>query len=236
MTNGTTNLFDQVTSTDQVQKETQTYIGEGKKYANVEEADKAFGHLNKHVTTLEEENAALRAQAEKASTIDEVLTAMKQKHIEVQESTEPTISRNHQELDVNAIVEQAVNKMSVMEHEKKELANAQEVVTKLTSKYGEKAGDIYTAKAQELGVDLDSLASQSPKAVLAYFEDSVAPTKKAEVGTINTASLNDSQAQYGTYEYWNKLEKEGKISKDKKLQMQHKSLQELGPEEFGLYK
>jgi len=235
MTDGTTNLFSQVNA-DQAKEGSQTndvvYIGEGKKYGTIEDADKAFGHLNQHVTTLEEENAKLRAVADKARTIDEVLEAMRQKQTSVQDMSSQTSEGNHQELDVNAIVQQAVNQMSLREDEKHEVSNAQEVVTKLTTKYGEKAGDIYAKKAAELGVDLDSLAKQSPKAVLAFFEESKAQTQAATIGTVNTASLEGTQAEYGTHEYWNKLERAGAISREKKFQKQHESLQQLGEDKY----
>ena len=185
-------------------------------------------------TILEEENANLRTQAEKAHTIDEVLEAMKHKQTMVQDLSSQTSEGSHQELDVNAIVEAAVNKMSVLEHDKQKLSNAQEVVTKLTAKYGEKAGDMYTRRASELGVDLDALAEQSPKAVLAFFEEGKAQTQEAPIGTVNTAVLNNTQAEYGTHEYWNKLEREGKISREKKFQKQHESLLQLGSEKYGL--
>jgi hypothetical protein len=237
MTDGINNLFKQV-STDQVQ-ETQvaedevTYIGEGKKYSTIQDADKAFGHLNKHVLTLEEENAKLRAATEKARTVDEILEAIANKErFQEEDAPLPTSKGYPQELDINAIVEQAVNKISLKEHEKQEVSNAKEVVAKLTSKYGDKAGEMYAKKAEELGIDLDAISKQSPKAVLAFFEEGSKPSGATAVGTVNTASLTNDQHQYGTYEYWNKLEKEGKISREKKFQKQHESLMKLGAEKF----
>lgn len=237
MTNG---IFDKVDdqsttkqepSTDNTAVDQTVYIGEGKKYSSVTEADKAFGHLNQHVETLEQENARLREEAARAKSIDEVLEAMKhQKETStVQGNNSPTSEGNHQGLSEDAISE--VVKKQIEGYKQLEIAeqNAKKVRDSLVEKYGEKAAEVYKQKADELGVDLDQLAYTSPKAVLAYFDQAqrLAPTG-GERSSYNTATLNSNQAKHGTHDYWNQMEREGKISREEKFRRQHESLAAMG--------
>ena len=69
---------------------------------------------------------------------------------------------------------------------------------------------------------------------MTFFEEKeqIKANKSAEIGTINTANLTSSQAEYGTHEYWNKLERDGKITREQKFRKQHESLQELGTDKY----
>ena len=64
------------------------------------------------------------------------------------------------------------------------------VVSTLTERFGDKAGDEFQAKAQSLGMtkeQLESLSAVSPKAVLAFFGTTATP--RPTTGTVNTASF-----------------------------------------------
>lgn len=240
----TTGLFENVSPKDQAGQDTENqstnsdqtvYIGTGKKYSSVDEADKAFGHLNTHVDTLEKENLELRLQAEKAKGIDEALEAMKHqsKDFSVQGNNSQTNESNHQGLDEDAIAKVVENRFAQMKQSELAETNAKQVEEALISKYGDKASEVYKNKAEELGVDLDSLAYVSPKAVLAYFDQTIkTKTSSAEASSFNTTTLNSNQPKHGTHEYWDQVQKSGTISREEKFRRQHDSLTELGEDAY----
>lgn len=213
------------------------FIGEGKKYANEEEADKAIAFKEDHISKIETENARLRELADKAKTIDDVLNRIQDQRTESKESYTQTENKDQtQQLDIDALVAQALDaKLDLREQESSQRTNSKSVFDELTSKYGERAGEVYAAKGQQLGIDLDNLSATSPKAVLEFFKEPASRTVGSYMGgnTQNTASLtNSTSSAHGTYEYWNKQLRSGKLSREKCFQEQHKSLQALGAAKF----
>lgn len=214
------------------QTELQTaYIGEGKKYKTVEEADKAFYHLNSHVAKIEQENREMREKLNKAKTVEEVLETIKQQSTQArmsQQEPQTNSDAGRPEVDFDAVIE---GKLSAWEQQRKEQENASTVRKALIDQFGEKAQEVFKAKSQELGIDLNQLATISPKAVLEYFPKQQAP--KADLtGTINTSYYDNNQPKIGTKAYWNQQYKEGKINREEKFRREHESLEKLGWEAF----
>ena len=230
------NQTDQSVDTQTQTDEDQTglmFIGEGKKYANEAEADKAIAFKEDHISKIELENAGLRADAAKAKTIDDVLNRIQDQQTQVQDSFTATGNDDHQNQDIDALVAKALDER-LTAHSAQATAekNSQMVVDELSKRYGEKAGEMYEMKAQELDLDLDSLAAASPKAVLEFFKEPNRTVGSYMEGTTNTYQLSSQDSNYGTYDYWNKQLKSGKMKRDKVFAEQHKSLQAMGPDKF----
>ncbi len=230
------NQTDQSVDTQTQTDEDQTglmFIGEGKKYANEEEADKAIAFKEDHISKIELENAELRASAEKAKTIDDVLNRIQDQQTQVQDSFTTTGNEDHQTQDIDALVAKALDeKLSAHSAQATAETNSQMVVDELTKRYGEKAGEMYQMKAQELDLDLDSLAASSPKAVLEFFKESRPTVGSYMASTQNTSQLSSQGPEHGTYAYWNKQLKNKTMSRDKVFAAQHKSLQAMGADKF----
>jgi hypothetical protein len=209
------------------------FIGEGKQYASVEDADKAIAFKENHISTLERENAELRAKTEAARTIDDVLESIKNQQL-VPEPAQPTAESSRQDTqDIDAIVAAKLSEgLTAYEVEKKEAANAQEVFNKLKTLYGDKAGEMYTSKAKDLGIDLDGLSKVSPKAVLEYFKEPSPSHSSGYQSSVNTANMSSGTVEFGTYEYWNQQEKAKAVTRDQKYKLQHEWLEKLGPAAF----
>ncbi len=212
------------------------FIGEGKKYVNDKEADKALAFKEDHIQKIESENASLREEAQKAKTLDDVLKSIKAQNQD-NESTDQTDTGNHQDsVDIDALVAKAIDEKMISSQKRTiEDSNSKEVFEKLTEKYGSRAGELFSSKGKDLGIDLDQLSKISPKAVLEYFKE--APIQSTgsgyQSGTYNTANLTSSNSSdFGTYSYWNERMKSGKISRDVCFKEQHKSLQEMGAAKF----
>lgn len=212
------------------------FIGEGKKYATQEEADKAIAFKEDHIQKIEEENATLRDAQQKAATLEDVLASIKQSSNNEQNSHQTGDEGNQDTPDIDALVAAAVqSNLQAATQSNLEQSNSQQVFDVLLAKYGNKASEVYSMKSAELGVDLDAMSKISPKAVLEYFKEAAAPSHGSgyQSGTYNTANLTSgTQDGVGTYAYWDKKIKSGDITREKGYQEQHKSLQAMGPAKF----
>ncbi len=159
------------------------------KYKDVFTALTALKHTQEHVRTLEDENNKYRSEGVKAKTMDEVL-----QQLEATKNTkqEPTSSS---ELNVDQQREMTFDaKMEVYEAKKAAIVNKKAVSDALIGKFKDtdKAIQAFSSKAQELGLTpemLQEIAATSPKAVLAYFQDSKEGSLKPIEGSVNTAAM-----------------------------------------------
>lgn len=228
---------DTTTGSDQTTDQTSDtmFIGEGKKYASISDADKAIAFKDDHISKVEIENAELREKVASASTVDDVIESIKNQNLE-RDTFDKTRQENHQSLDVDAIVAKAVHEqLNQAETTRTAASNSQEVFKVLTDQYGDKGLEVYQSKAKELGIDLDSLSQVSPKAVLEFFKTPT--TTQVQSGSytsssVNTANLNKGQPAQGTVDYWDSLHSQGKITREEKFKQQHKSLEAMGAANF----
>ena len=140
------NPFDQSGSENQPQFEDKApeefleeLVGEGKKYATPAEAIRALAHANHHISKLEGENATFRTQLEKAATVDDILSKLKQQpeSNDIDTGEDDTSKQTpSQDVDVDALVEQALQK-----HTQKQTAsqNKQQVIDSLQATFGERS-------------------------------------------------------------------------------------------------
>ena len=147
-------------------------VGEGQKYTTVEELAKAALHGQKHIARLEQEAATLRDSSLKAKGVDDILAALKGQADageRNQQSQDP--GRAEPPVDISSLVTAEFEKRDAVARTAVGDANRQKVVAALSAKYGAKAGEVYAATGQQLGVDLDELARKSPDAVMKLVAD-----------------------------------------------------------------
>lgn len=178
----------------QLPDEVLEHIGEGKKYASVEEALKSVPHAQKHIATLEQELKDMREKMEKATSAEEVYKTVKE--MLAAEGRQPSGGDAGKPIDVEAILDR---KLQEREAAQKAMENVTSVKTVLAEQFGERAADIYREKAQALGIGvefLNDLCAKSPKAALELLgvkatSKGTAPTSTA--GTIRTEGLDASK-------------------------------------------
>lgn len=139
------------------------FVGDGKKYRSVEEALKAVPHAQKHIQTLEQELSQLREEVSKRKTAAELLDEFKSGLPQATETT-PQVAFDPDK--ITQIVSQALDQRTA---QKAEQANVFAVTSAFTSKFGEKAEEVYNRVAEEAGLSvemLNRLAKTSPQAVL----------------------------------------------------------------------
>jgi len=159
------------------------------KYKSVPEAMKGLVHSQEHIKNLEAEMTTLRSELEKRASVEDALKQLTPAEQPVETPT-PGLSME----DVNALLEQR-------EQQKVIETNTKRVVSTIQEKFGDKAEEVFYGKAQELGMtteQFNTLAAQSPNAVLAFF-NTAAPTSSAvNQSSINTAAFQPKQEDLPT--------------------------------------
>jgi len=162
-------------------------VGQGKKYATVEDALKSVPHAQSHIKTLEEELQAVKAELEKRRTAEQLLDEIKSGI----KSTEPPSASPITPDTVSQLVEQAFAKRQASEVSAR---NVEQVTTTFSDKFGEKAEEVYIALAKENNLsvaELNMLSKTSPAVVLKLA--GLSGVKQQTVGkigsTVNTESM-----------------------------------------------
>lgn len=173
--------------------EVKDFVGEGKKYATIEDALKSVPHAQKYIdeqkaklAELEEESHKLKEELAKKKQMEEYLESLKQTN----HSPQPGAALP----DLDALLDQ---KLTEREMNQKIKTNLLLVDAEMKKHYGDKAKEVFALKAAELGVDipyLTKLASTSPTAFYKMFDikDGQGSGMKTN-GSINTESLTGTQ-------------------------------------------
>lgn len=229
-------MSDQNVFTEQTPQATalDSLVGEGKKYASVEDLAKSVGYSQKHIEQLEAETATYR------STLQDNIELQRQR-IEQNRPSAQTEQRTD-EVDLETRIRDTI---AQTERDNKLAKNVNDVSEKLVSLYGspQKANEVVKQKADELGVSIQFLmdsAAQSPKAFYAQIglNDSTRPAPALH-GNVNPQALSNlnpsGNAQPGTYAYYESLRKSNpKLYNSPKTQLQmHKDAMERGEAFFG---
>lgn len=202
-------------------------VGEGKKYATVE--DLAKGSLNGqlHIGTLEKENAAFKDTNQQSKGIDDILAAL---NVNQQQKKDDENNQhdddNHQKAasDEPSVAEQIAAAFKGREDQANvvtETANVKEVAVKLGEMFGDKAGSIYSEVGKKLGINLEDLAKKSPAAVLKLVADarpassssnfqSTTNQHDAPTGNVTRQSIADQYAK-GTISRYQKVAMENEL-------------------------
>lgn len=169
-------------------------VGEGKKYASVEKALESIPHAQGHISKLETELAELRQKAAEAKAAEEVYAKLMETMNKAGEATPPSAGLD--EASVAAIFDK---RLQEKEAAAIAAANVSRVKDALVKKYGEKAQEIYAAKAEELGVGvqfLNDVVRKSPKAAEELFGIKPAPSGGgASTGSVRPDVMNNNRPQ-----------------------------------------
>jgi len=164
-------------------------IGEGKKYGSVEAALKALPHAQKHIATLEAEAQALREQLAKEKALAESMTALNGQRPSAPAT--PAVA----DVDIESVIDRKLKQTA-----EKQLAeaNVAEFKAAMAAKFGDKASEVWTAKAKEIGVSTDFLTQLVSKSAVAGKElfglkETAKPTPPTSGSTVNTGALSNAQ-------------------------------------------
>lgn len=167
-------------------------VGEGKKYATVEKALESIPHAQAHIARIEQEANELRQRMAEAKAAEEVYAKLMETMNGKNEATPPTSG-----LDEASVAALFDRRLAEREAEAAARANVEKVKKALVTKYGDKAEEIYKAKADELGVGvnfLNDVVRRSPKAAEELFGIKPAPAGGgSSTGSLRTDNLSSTR-------------------------------------------
>jgi len=171
----------------EIPTEAQEFVGEGKKYKSAEDALKSVPHAQQHISTLEQELAAVKEELSKRRTTEELLD-------EIKSGVQPERTAQSPELDTDRLEQLVSQTLEKREMQRSAKQNASSVANKFTEKFGDSAQTAYDQIAKDNGLtvlQLNNLAATSPSAVLrlAGLDGKTATTIAKPTGTVNTQSL-----------------------------------------------
>lgn len=196
-------------------------VGEGKKFRDVESLAKGKLEADRHIAEITQTLNQLREEVAKQDYAKSLLEQLQNKGAAsgTANTEEPTQTRNSatenttqtREVDIEALVEQAITKKEQARTFEQNIAAANEA---MVSQFGEKAGEVVKARSQELGISVERLkeiAAESPTAFLQLVTGSAkkTPEKVVVPGSVRQDSLASNTSER-TFEYYQKMRKENK--------------------------
>jgi cell division ATPase FtsA len=166
-------------------------VGEGKKFATVEDMAKGKVESDRFIEQLQSEMAGIREDLDKRLTSEQVLEEINRRATRSEVDTTPPARAE----DVSELVKRELSGLRAKEETEKNIEVSNQ---KMISTYGtEKAIQILTDKAREMGVTPDFLKSVAAKSPQAFYSligiDSKASAAPAPIGTgSNTEALHNA--------------------------------------------
>ena len=214
-------------------------VGEGAKYATVEDLAKAALNGQVHISKIEQENADLRDSTDKAKGIDDILAALKgSQHKDEDDGNHPPADQQKpggsDEVSIADQITAAFAKRDQGQVDKKEDANLVETVDLLAKAYGDKANEVYAQVGKDLGIDMEALAKKSPQAVMKLVADA-RPASNTSGLPQSTQHLNDDVTFTGGVMTKDAIAiqfKAGKLDRYQKIALENEMLTKLGADKF----
>jgi len=182
-------------TTTQLPQEVTELVGQGKKYATMEDALKSVPHAQKHIKTLEDELAQTKVELEKRKTTEQLLNEIKSG---ISTDGTPPPSQFTPDM-VEQVVSQQLEKRQLQQTATQ---NIKQVTSAFSSKFGDKAEEVYNSLAVDAGLSvsmLNQLAATSPTAVLklaGLAGAKVVPPSRTS-SDVNTSGMGQSQDTSG---------------------------------------
>ncbi len=209
-------------------------VGEGCKYATVEDLAKGMVHGQTHITKLEQEATTFRDAQTKQTSIDDILAAIKsgdntnQQQNDNQQQTDQS-SNDTSQVDIATQISDA---LATHERGNQAAANVQRVTESLGKSLGARADEVYTKVGKELGVNLDELAKTSPDAVIKLCTGQGQPAQNSsnlpQSTFTNTNANNNSVNGELNYKGIQELFAKGGMSREKKFELEQSQALKLG--------
>ncbi len=214
-------------------------VGDGKKYATVEDLAKGMVHGQNHITTLENEATTFKVTQDKQSSIDDILAAIKagdnsnQQSDDNQQQADQHASDTNQPVDITQQIKDAMAEQSATNSA---AANTQLVTDSLSKTLGARANEVYSRVGKELGVDLDTLAKTSPEAVIKLCtgqqQQSTQHNSLPASTQVNHPSNANQLSGELNYKGIQDMYKNKSITREKKFELEHQQAIKLGDQFF----
>lgn len=196
-------------------------VGDGKKFRDVESLAKGKLEADRHIAEITQTLNQLREEVAKQDYAKSLLEQLQNKGAGsgTANTEEPTQARNSaaenttqtREVDIEALVEQAITKKEKARTFEQNIATANEA---MVSQYGEKAGEVVKARSQELGISVERLKEIAAESPTAFLQLVTGSAKKATDKVVMPSSVRQdslaSNTSDRTFQYYQKMRKENK--------------------------
>lgn len=196
-------------------------VGEGKKFATVEDLAKGKLESDRFIAQLQEELKGLRDASQRDHNAATNLAALQNEiaSLKAKTNSPPEPSPNTKgELTQGQLEELVANAITKKEQERTVAQNIAMAQSQLVKAYGstEKAQEMLSVKAAEIGMSVPDLRAIAAKSPTAFLQIIGATTKTASDGPdfgtqkLNPAALplTNGQPKQGSAAYYNKMRKE----------------------------
>lgn len=162
-------------------------VGEKQKYKSVEELAKAYANADEFIQRLKEENEALRKQAEKVKSVDDILNQLTQ----IPPKKADTPSQDATTISAEAVAEIVKNTLTGYETQKTREANLLKADKLMKEKFGEKALEVFRNSAQtpEKKKALTELAAVDPDQFVQIFIQPASGSTTVDQSKVNSAAM-----------------------------------------------
>jgi len=209
-------------------------VGEGAKYATVEDMAKAHLHGQNHITKLESEATTFKDAQAKQTSIDDILAAIKAGKDDQQQSDDNQIQadqhdKRSEQVDIVQTVKDALAAQTAQTNA---TSNVTLVKDTLAKALGDNAGSVYSKVGNDLGVDLDKLSEQSPEAVIKLV---TGQQPAGRTSGLPGSTVNQQPQDLGgelTRSKINAMYKNKELTRDAKFRLEHSQALKLGSRYF----
>lgn len=165
------------------------WVGEGKKYASIDEVYKAFPHSQQHIETLNSKVRQLEEELNKRKSAEEVLNDIRSRETAQQKPTSEGV-----EVNKDVLSEVVARELASQKAREAAQANLETFKQEFTKSFGDKAEEAYAKLSQDTGLsyqELNAMATKSPKALLklAGVNEKASKSTTSIESSINTQSL-----------------------------------------------
>ena len=172
-------------------------VGDGNKYANVEELAKGAIHGNEYIQKLETEMSELRGELDKRVTAEEMVQQVKRETAEQQALAQKALENTTPQLDderLSQLISTTIEQKNTQQVAQQNIYNVDQRMKEI---YGaDKAAEVVQQKANAMGVSVDKLADIAASSPEMFFNaigvsqgTGSQPTPAPTVGTTNTEAV-----------------------------------------------
>ena len=236
------NVFETNAETTTQSNFVEQLVGEGKKFATVEDLAKGKAEGDRYIDQLKVELEQAKTKAQEVDAlnqkVDELLKSIPTQTTTTSSSTvENTTSQNTvSEDDIQALVKATLEKQ---ESDQRATKNIDLVSTKLRETYGDKAGEVVEQRARELGMtvaQVEEMAKNAPAAALELFSGGAKTTETNPLNQLNTkqnsAATPTTSGNERGWSHYRELRKSGQLYKPQVWSQMMQDIEKVGKDKF----
>ncbi len=174
-------------------------VGEGKKFATIEDLAKGKAEADKFIEQLKKEQAELRSDLDQRLSAQDLLEEIrKEREAQLQTSSAPSEGNTTPSLGQDDIANLVTQTIEQRETQQTAENNILAVDRKMKELYGDKAQEVMLQKASSSNISVDFLKDIAAKSPNAFYNVLGLSTQKPTTPTLTTGTVDTSGTQTNT--------------------------------------